>query len=241
LSRLVSAPSGPCGARRIHECMLSRPDGVIRRVSSPLAAASREPHHDLEGLIVNLVNGGGRSRRPHVARAAREHRHQMLLLRDAQRDHEHPRAARLDTTRFKLRHYPDLPLVVIDALLSLSSRVKAGQGVSTRVRSCPVPFKLTHYPAFPLEPKVTSHLEPKGTSLALRQGGVTGGWSCLALPGQYVCCRTSSGLTEVIFVALNPCSRPPVPGVVLAKYEVVQVGLPAVPPLQEVVGVDPKI
>jgi hypothetical protein len=165
----------------------------------------------------------------------------MLLLRDAQRDHEHPRAARLDTTRFKLRHSPDLPLVVIDALLSLSSRVKAGQGVSTRVRSCPVPFKLTHYPAFPLEPKVTSHLEPKGTSLALRQGGVTGGWSCLALPGQYVCCRTSSGLTEVIFVAVNPCSRPPVPGVVLAKYEVVQVGLPAVPPLQEVVGVDPKI
>jgi hypothetical protein len=44
----------------------------------------------------------------------------MLLLRDAQRDHEHPRAARLDTTRFQLRHYPDLPLVVIDALPSLS-------------------------------------------------------------------------------------------------------------------------
>jgi hypothetical protein len=78
---------------------------------------------------------------------------------------------------------------VIDALLSLSYRVKAGQGVSTRFRSCPAPLSLTHYPAFPLEPKVTS--------LALRQGGVTGGWSCLALPGQYMCCRTLRGLRMV--------------------------------------------
>jgi hypothetical protein len=40
----------PLRCPSIHECMLSRPDGVIRRVSSPLAAASREPHHDLEGV-----------------------------------------------------------------------------------------------------------------------------------------------------------------------------------------------
>ena len=89
--------SSRVGASRARHCSGSRPAMNVRYMCC----------RTLSGLIVNLVNGGGRSRRPHVARAAREHPHQMLLLRDAQRDHEHPRAARLDTTRFQLRHYPD--------------------------------------------------------------------------------------------------------------------------------------
>lgn len=48
----------------------------------------------------------------------------------------------------------------------------------------------------------------------------------------YTRCRTLRGLTEVVCVALNP-SRPPVPGVVLTKDEVIEVGEngvgPAVP------------
>ncbi len=48
----------PLWCSSIHECMLSRPDGAIRRVSSPLAAASREPHHDLEGADGGDIRGG---------------------------------------------------------------------------------------------------------------------------------------------------------------------------------------
>jgi hypothetical protein len=48
----------PLWCPSIHECMLSRPDGVIRRVSSPLAAAFREAHHDLDGAEGGDVRAG---------------------------------------------------------------------------------------------------------------------------------------------------------------------------------------
>jgi hypothetical protein len=44
-----------------------------------------------------------------------------------------------------------------------------------------------------------------------------------------------------MFVAVNLCPRPPVPGVVLGTYEVLKVGLPAVPPVQDVVPVNPPM
>jgi hypothetical protein len=42
----------PLWCPSIHECLLSRPDVVIRRVTSPLAAASREPGHSVSPLKV---------------------------------------------------------------------------------------------------------------------------------------------------------------------------------------------
>jgi hypothetical protein len=57
----------------------------------------------------------------------------------------------------------------------------------------------------------------------------------------YMHCRTLRGLTEVIFVALNPVSRLPVLGVVLAVDEVLEIGSAAVGPTHQVLPINPQM
>ena len=77
-----------------------------------------------------------------------KYRYQMLLLGDAQRDHEHPRAARLDTTRSKLRHYPD-STAGCDRRSALSKLTRELGRATRKNRSCPAAIQTDPLPGLP--------------------------------------------------------------------------------------------